>query len=686
MGRSFPAILAILWVLILLPGPGGGQSYAFGTSQIHEKIDLAPGATFTTPIQFYNIYGDRTTHVALKGFECVDQTGYSPCPEGWRSWVSISPPIKPVSYRHPNTSELCTLDENFQVEPRPLVPKTSAEGTPPGWTYLPSPSKPDHWIPARAIEVTFSIPRDAPPGTYHFVASATGSWVPDKGCKDTAIAFSQMRNFKYDIRIGQPEGAEPSPPPKPLERLREKVVEKMENASVKPPERLRETAMEKKENTTRPLKVPPSLERLREGILERKAAMENRSRPPLEKAEKGGVRLGQRPGFDCAVSCGEEAAACLKEKGGLEACRPTAETCLQKCGARLPEKPVAACPRTCKEKYEQCKSTGLPEELCQARGLLCASQCSGFEQMGRAAVTMAMKAEQKVDPGKTVARDPEGKPIEVLARAMTIQKGPRGNVMRLPVALKAGQKMAEFKAEHMELQGNQMVMPLKSGDIEVAKIRARLGEMRPGAEGAEAPVEALELETQPVEADFTRDDPRVGRARVHLKAGLREMPPEARLEMQPTRAIEEKVRENYQRALQARRQTLKDVAYAVVVDTENLSIENSSLQMRVAREWVEAHGGPDAVRILRMPDNAQAAEVLDTLFRGYDPEGQALFEANATGLSVFSLAATETVTTTPSPPATAIPAPEPTRKTPGIEGGLAMAVLLALALLLRRRP
>jgi hypothetical protein len=70
-------------------------------------------------------------------------------------------------------------------------------------------------------------------------------------------------------------------------------------------------------------------------------------------------------------------------------------------------------------------------------------------------------------------------------------------------------------------------------------------------------------------------------------------------------------------------------------------IESSRVWMSAPRDWISAHGGIAAVRILRTGGDG-SAEVLQTRFSGYGEEGTLVFEGlSPRGLSTFCLAAVE---------------------------------------------
>jgi hypothetical protein len=86
------------------------------------------------------------------------------------------------------------------------------------------------------------------------------------------------------------------------------------------------------------------------------------------------------------------------------------------------------------------------------------------------------------------------------------------------------------------------------------------------------------------------------------------------------------------------------ISVAYVIDIEKTNLENktdiksATVTMIADREWVEANGGIEAIRIIRYdPDNG-GKQVLDTTFQGYDDKGRAIFKGySPDGLSIFGL-------------------------------------------------
>ncbi|WAI00349.1 hypothetical protein [Methanogenium organophilum] len=110
---------------------------------------------------------------------------------------------------------------------------------------------------------------------------------------------------------------------------------------------------------------------------------------------------------------------------------------------------------------------------------------------------------------------------------------------------------------------------------------------------------------------------------------------------------------------------ITDVAYTLNIQKSGITnggdITSAVIRMAVTPEWVNAHGGMNAIRIIRHGEEG-LTEVLETVFAGYDVDGLMIFAADSpNGLSLFGMAAVATAsygdsddsgwvpTTTPTP-------------------------------------
>jgi len=102
-----------------------------------------------------------------------------------------------------------------------------------------------------------------------------------------------------------------------------------------------------------------------------------------------------------------------------------------------------------------------------------------------------------------------------------------------------------------------------------------------------------------------------------------------------------------------------EVAYSINVVKTNLEngsdIKSAAITMKAGIEWVEKHGGTDAVKIVRYDAETGEKEVLETAYLGQDEQGRAIFRGlSPHGLSVFGLLGRiiEPAMTVANPPST----------------------------------
>lgn len=157
--------------------------YNFATTTATGTILIQPGETMKVPaIYFYNIFGNRITHVSLY---------LTNSPEGWD--VKIEPKIQ---IRQVNISGTFTpVEENLYVAPsQPVkeVPDTLLEGT--GYITL---GGVEGNIPVKIAYLNITVPSNVPiGGTYPVSVKAVGRWFGQAA----TLAFSQERSFDFKVQ------------------------------------------------------------------------------------------------------------------------------------------------------------------------------------------------------------------------------------------------------------------------------------------------------------------------------------------------------------------------------------------------------------------------------------------------------------------------------------------------------
>ena len=116
MKKFIPVILAIA-MLVAVPSLASAQEvakYNFASAQGNKHIQVTPGNQGTGVIYFYNIDGNRITHITLE---------VSQAPENWR--VEIEPSLHDITVDI--GGNIVTVAENLHVEPYECLPQLSED-------------------------------------------------------------------------------------------------------------------------------------------------------------------------------------------------------------------------------------------------------------------------------------------------------------------------------------------------------------------------------------------------------------------------------------------------------------------------------------------------------------------------------------------------------------------------------
>ncbi|GAB7015503.1 hypothetical protein [Methanogenium cariaci] len=138
--------------------------------------------------------------------------------------------------------------------------------------------------------------------------------------------------------------------------------------------------------------------------------------------------------------------------------------------------------------------------------------------------------------------------------------------------------------------------------------------------------------------------PDVGNVTAGFMVNMTGMPGEnATIESMITKAPSSEMLSYFQLAAAGEGVGVRDVAYTLNIQKSGIAngedISNATIRMAVTPAWVSAHGGMDAIQIIRHGEEG-VTEMLETTFVGYDAEGLMIFEAfSPNGLSLFGMAA-----------------------------------------------
>jgi hypothetical protein len=184
MRRAIPAVLAAV-MLLVLAGAALAQEpakYNFASTQSSKEIKATPGGEGTGVIYFYNIDGNRITHVTLE---------VSRAPAGWQ--VEIQPPLAETQVEI--NGKVVSVTENLYVEPTEVLSKP-VEDTPPGTVCIAVPQR--GYALAKEADIIVRVPESEKIGaTGGITISATARWLGQSG----AAAVSQDRDFDFSVEV-----------------------------------------------------------------------------------------------------------------------------------------------------------------------------------------------------------------------------------------------------------------------------------------------------------------------------------------------------------------------------------------------------------------------------------------------------------------------------------------------------
>ena len=181
MGKTILLFLIISLSLASIAYAQEAPKYNFGSAQGSGELTAYPGEEISTILFFYNIFGNRITHISLS---------VSEAPENWE--VTFNPPLHTTTVRVSGIETNVT--ENLFVEPSEAVNKTP-EDVPEGIEYITSTVG---LIGAKPVVITIKIPEDEQIGKVATVSiDGMAKWLGQSG----AVAFNQARTFSYKVTV-----------------------------------------------------------------------------------------------------------------------------------------------------------------------------------------------------------------------------------------------------------------------------------------------------------------------------------------------------------------------------------------------------------------------------------------------------------------------------------------------------
>ncbi len=183
--KKLAVIFLLLALLLALPLPVHADEpakYNFASAQSSKELKIAPGDEGRGNIYFYNIDGNRITHITLE---------VSQAPSGWE--VTIEPPLSETQVL---VNEMpVTVVENLYVEPWELLSE-EPQDVPEGMVSIKVPTR--GYTLGKQAQVVVKVPEDTPLGTTGTInIAAEAFWLGQTG----AAAIKQARDFEFHVTV-----------------------------------------------------------------------------------------------------------------------------------------------------------------------------------------------------------------------------------------------------------------------------------------------------------------------------------------------------------------------------------------------------------------------------------------------------------------------------------------------------
>ncbi|MDY6916371.1 MAG: hypothetical protein SVP26_00235 [Chloroflexota bacterium] len=182
------ALVTVATVVVVVMGAtlahaeGDTATYNFASAQGNKQLQVTPGGEVEGAIYFYNIDGNRITHVTLE---------VSEAPAGWD--VEIEPAQHEVDVEVSGT--VVTIVENLHVEPSELLEEEPAS-VPDGMVCIAVPGR--GYTLAVPAYITVSVPESEDIGRSGDIRIAgEAEWLGQGG----AAAIKQARDFDFTVSV-----------------------------------------------------------------------------------------------------------------------------------------------------------------------------------------------------------------------------------------------------------------------------------------------------------------------------------------------------------------------------------------------------------------------------------------------------------------------------------------------------
>jgi hypothetical protein len=183
--RNVVTIILAVAVLMVLPTLTLAQEpakYNLASAQGNKDLKVIPAGEATGVIYFYNIDGNRITHISLE---------VSQAPSDWQ--VEIQPPIGEIQVEIGGM--IVTVTENLHVEPSEVLPQ-EVEDVPEDMVCITVPNR--GYALAKAANIIVRVPESEEIGTKaDITVSAVAEWLGQTG----AATIKQDRDFDFSIEV-----------------------------------------------------------------------------------------------------------------------------------------------------------------------------------------------------------------------------------------------------------------------------------------------------------------------------------------------------------------------------------------------------------------------------------------------------------------------------------------------------
>ena len=183
--KRLALMLVVIALLLAAPSLVLAQEeakYNFASAQGAKEIKVVPGGEGWGVIYFYNIDGNRITHITLD---------VSQVPDSWD--VEIQPPQHEIEVEI--TGRIVAVTENLHVEPSEVLAE-EAEDVPEGMVCITIPTR--GYALANPVYIVVRVPDGEEIGTRgDILISAEAAWLGQSG----AAAIKQARDFDFSVEV-----------------------------------------------------------------------------------------------------------------------------------------------------------------------------------------------------------------------------------------------------------------------------------------------------------------------------------------------------------------------------------------------------------------------------------------------------------------------------------------------------